>query len=195
MNTRRLLLACALLFSSAALHAATPADYHAELRTLKTTYENAINSGELAPLASLFDADTTGVTVDNQSFRSFDELKAIYAGFHTAFPGVVYKIQLDAEPSQLFADVAITHGTAKEYVKTAAAEFTYTSTWTVVLRRTDSGWKLVRSQVTMDPFRNAIVGFFEQKAKVTYGIGGLVLGLLAGLLIALVLRRRNSSAS
>ena len=77
MNTRRLLLACTLLFGSA-LHAATPADYHAELRALKTTYENAINSGDLAPLATLFDADTTGVTVDNQSFRSFAELKAIY---------------------------------------------------------------------------------------------------------------------
>lgn len=193
MNTRRLLLACALLFGSAALHAATPADYHAELRALKTTYENAINSGDLAPLATLFNADTTGVTVDNQSFRSFAELKSIYERFHAAFPGVVYKIQLDAEPSQLFQDIAITHGTAKEYVKTAAAEFSYTSTWTVVLRRTDSGWKLVRSQVTMDPFRNSIVSFFEQKAKVTYGIGGLIAGLLTGLLAGRWVARRRAT--
>jgi hypothetical protein len=194
MNTRRLLLACTLLFGSA-LHAATPADYHAELRALKTTYENAINSGDLAPLATLFDAETTGVTVDNQSFHNFAELKAIYERFHSAFPGVVYKIQLDAEPSQLFQDIAITHGTAKEYVKTTAAEFTYTSTWTVVLRRTDSGWKLVRSQVTMDPFRNSIVSFFEQKAKVTYGIGGLACGIALGLLIGVILRRRAASAT
>lgn len=173
--------------------AASPDDYHTELRALKTTYENAINGGDLAPLASLFDAGSSGVTVHNQSFRTFAELKAIYDRFRAEFPGVVYRVKLDAEPSLLEGNLAIAHGTAEEYVKTSAGEFSYPSTWTIVLRRTDSGWKLVRSQITMDPFRNSIVAFLGKKSSLTYGLVGLASGVLLGLLIGFVFFRRRSA--
>lgn len=167
---------------------------HDELRALKATYETAINSGDLTPLAPLFDADTTGVTVDNQSFHTFAELKAIYDRFHAEFPGVVYRVKLDASPSLLSGDLAVAHGTAEEFVKTSAAEFIYPSSWTVVLRRTDAGWKLVRSQVTMDPFHNSIVTALRKKALLTCGLGSLAAGLVLGLLTGLVLRRRKPVA-
>lgn len=196
-TTLRLLLAlAATLLSLAAAQAATPTEdpRHEELRALKTTYETAISSGDLTPLAALFDEDSSGVTVDNQSFRTFAELKAIYDRFHADFPGVVYRIKLDAEPSLLAGDLAIAHGTAEEFVKTSAGEFTYTSTWTVVLRRTNAGWKLVRSQVTMDPFRNSIVTFLQKKSSLTYGLAALASGLALGLLLGLALRRRTPTA-
>lgn len=193
MKTRLRLLACSALlaFTSAyAQPAAEPINYHGELRQLAATYETAINSGDLAPLAALFDTDTTGVTVDNQSFRSFAELKAIYDRFHADFPGVVYHIKLDPVPSLIDHDLAVAHGTAEEFVKTSAGEFSYTSTWTAVLRRTDTGWKLVRSQVTMDPFNNSIVRFLQKKAVITYGLGGIALGLALGVFLGLAFRRR-----
>lgn len=185
------------LFVLALARAQTPADTarHEELRALKATYETALASGDLTPLASLFDADSSGVTVDNQPFRNFAELKAIYDRFHADFPGVVYRVKLDAEPSLLSGDLAITHGTAEEFVKTTAAEFTYTSTWTVVLRRTDAGWRLVRSQVTMDPFRNSIVTFLQKKSVLTYAIAALAAGLTLGVLLTLTLRRRTPVAN
>ncbi|MCX6938811.1 MAG: DUF4440 domain-containing protein [Verrucomicrobia bacterium] len=190
---RHLLALAATFLGLASIQAATPpADVlHEELRALKTTYETAIASGDLAPLAPLFDAGSSGVTVDNQSFRTFAELQAIYDRFHADFPGVVYRIKLAAEPSLLSGDLAVAHGTAEEFVKTAAGEFTYTSTWTAVLRRTDAGWKLVRSQVTMDPFRNSIVAFLQKKAVLTYVLTALAAGVALGLLLGLALRRRT----
>jgi ketosteroid isomerase-like protein len=187
MKIHRLLTCVRLAFFSALLlttsFAATPDELHNELRALKATYEKAINSGDLAPLETIFDAGTTGVTVDNQTFRSFAELKAIFERFQKQFPGVVYRIELKPDISLLEGDLAIATGTADEYVKTAAGEFTYSSAFTAVLRRTPGGWKLVRSQVTMDPFRNSIVLFFEQKAKVTYGLLGAALGGLLGFFV------------
>jgi hypothetical protein len=177
------------LFSTTAF-AATPDELHNELRSLKSTYETAINTGHFAPLETLFDAGTTGVTVDNQTFRSFAELKAIFERFQTQFPGVVYRVELKPDISVLEGDLAIATGTADEYVKTAAGEFRYVSSFTAVLRRTPAGWKLLRSQVTMDPFRNSIVNFFEQKAKVTYGLFGVVLGGVLGLLLGRI-RAKN----
>lgn len=187
------LLACSLLLALGLARAQTPEDLHAELRQLKTTYENAITSGDLTPLAAFFDAGSSGVTVDNQTFRTFAELQAIYDRFHADFPGVVYRITLDAEPSLLSGNLAVAHGTAEEFVRTDAAEFTYTSHWTAVLRRTDGGWKLVRSQVTMDPFRNSIVSFLQRKVALTYGLGGIALGTALGLFLGLALRRRPTT--
>lgn len=188
------LLACAaaLAFTSVRAQAvAEPIDHRAELRALVTTYETAINSGDLTPLAPLFDADTTGVTVDNQTFRTFAELKAIHDRFRAEFPGVVYRVKLTPVPSLLSDTLAVAHGTADEYVKTSAGEFTYTSTWTVVFRRTDTGWKLVRSQMTMDPFNNSIVRFLQKKAIYTYALTTLAAGVVLGLLLGAAFRRRH----
>lgn len=170
------------------------ASFHEELRQLKTVYETAMSTGDLSPLESLFTAESSGVVVDNQIYTSFAELKAIYDHFRTSFPQVVYRVKLNPEISQLFGDVAVARGTCDEYVKTSKGEFTYTSTWTAVLRRVDGHWKLVRSQVTMDPFRNSIVLSFLAKTKLYFGGGGLALGLLVGLIGARVFRGKPKTA-
>ncbi len=195
-TTLRRLFALTFLGLSVA-HAAPPTEaaLHDELRALKASYETALSSGDLKPLAPLLDAGSSGVTVDNQSFRTFAELQAIYDRFHADFPGVVYRVKLDAQPTLLSGDLAIAHGTAEEFVKTSAAEFTYTSTWTAVLRRTDAGWKLVRSQVTMDPFRNSIVTFLQKKSLLTYSLTSLVAGVIIGLLLGAVFRRRSATSA
>jgi ketosteroid isomerase-like protein len=161
--------------------AATDAAVHEDLRKLKSTYEDAINGGNLSALEPLFEAGSTGVTVDNQPFKSVAELKGIYDRFHASFPGVVYRIKLNPEPSVILGDVAVAYGTGEEYVKTADGEFTYTSSFTAVLHRDAQGqWKLVRSQVSMDPFRNSVVQFFVSRTKLYFGGGALLAGLIGG---------------
>lgn len=166
-----------------------------ELRQLKTVYENAISSGNLAPLEPLFTPDSSGVVVDNQRFKTFAELKGIYDRFRAQFPGVVYKITLQPEQSQIFGDLAVARGTCDEFVKTEAGEFTYTSSFTVVLRRTEAGWKLVRSHLTMDPFRNSIVEHFLGKAKLYFGAGALVAGLVLGFVLGRAGASRKNPAA
>jgi ketosteroid isomerase-like protein len=175
------------------LQAATAAEekLHVELRQLKTAYEKAVDTGDFTPLQSLFGPDTTGVVVDNRAFKTFAELKAIDEKFRADFPGVVYRVTLKPELSQLYGDIAVAHGTADEYVKTSAGEFTYTSSFTAVLRRTEAGWKLIRSQVTMDPFRNSIVQHFLSRTKTYFGLGGLAIGAIVGFLIGRAAGRRN----
>jgi hypothetical protein len=164
---------------------------HAELRQWKATYEKAINTGDLSPLEPLFTPATTGVVVDNQSFKSFAELQAIYTKFHADLgPNLQYRVSLTAEPSQIFGDLAVAHGTNDETVTTGAGEFTYTSTWTAVLRRVDGHWILIRSQATMNPFHNSVVAYFLAKTRNYYGLGGALAGLVVGAVAALALRRR-----
>lgn len=187
-SARRIAVLVTMVFCARIpLIAATPPDeaqFHDELRKLRSVYENALSTGDLSPLEGLFTPESSGVVVDNQTYKSFAELKGIYDRFHASFPNLVYRVKLDPQPSQLFGDVAVARGTCDEYVKTDRGEFTYTSNWTVVLRRVEGQWKLVRSQVTMDPFRNSIVQFFLARTKLYFGAGGAVIGLLAGFVAA-----------
>src|ERR1043166_2178984 len=157
------------LISTCRAAAAAEEKLHAELRELKAVYEKAISSGDLAPLEALFAPDSSGVVVDNQPFKTFAELKGIYDRFRAQFPNLIYKITVNPELSQLYGDLAVARGTCDEYVKTNNGEFRYTSSFTAVLRRTDNGWKLVRSQVTMDPFGNSIVRTFLGGHKLYFG--------------------------
>ena len=186
--SRALAGASVLVFAGASFPvraaAADEAAMHDELRQLKTVYEEAINSGNLAALEPLFESGSSGVVVDNQPFKSPAELKSIYDRFHAAFPGVVYRVKLNPEPSLIFGNLAVAHGTGEEYVKTAAGEFTYASSFTVVLRRdAPHQWKLVRSQITMDPFQNSIVQYFVAKTRLWFGGGALAAGLLGGVIL------------
>ncbi|MCX6953886.1 MAG: nuclear transport factor 2 family protein, partial [Verrucomicrobia bacterium] len=175
------LLAVAALFRWAVpLHAEDEAKLHDELRQLRTVYENAINSGDLTPLAGLFSPGSSGVVVNNQTFTSLAELKAIYEKFRGSFPGVVYRIKMDAAPSQIYGDIAVAHGTCEESVKLPVGDFSYTSNWTAVLRRVGGQWTLIRSQVTMDPFGSSIVDYLIRQTKLWFGLGGAVGGLVIG---------------
>lgn len=197
-STVAAMIAAVLLANLPSIHAADALpdeeSLHAELRQLVPIYEKAINSGDLSPLEPLVDAGTSGVVVNGESFKSFAEFKAIYEKFYASFPGVIYKVTLNPDRSQIFGDIAVTHGACDEYVKTTAGEFTYTSTYTAVLHRVDGKWKLVRSQVTMDPFQNSIVQYFVKEAKLGYGLGGLAIGGIGGLLAGFLLNKKSTRA-
>jgi ketosteroid isomerase-like protein len=198
MNARQLgrcLIGLALGFSARPLHAQNDENLHAELRILNTEYENAVNSGDLSPLASLFTPATSGVVVENQEFKTLADLKDIYARFNAGFPGTVYHIKMNPEPSQIYGNIAVAHGTCQETVKMPAGSFDYTSTWTAVLRRDDGKWTLIRSQVTMDPFGSSIVKFLVHKAETYFGLGGAGIGLLLGLLLGRMLVKKQGSTA
>lgn len=202
MNPRSRLTALVSLFLAAlaanlpgALRAADDPKLHDELRALRGVYETAINTGNLTPLAPLFTAETSGVVVNNQTFTSLAELKAIYEKFHASFPGVVYTIKMDAAPTQIYGDIAVAHGTCEENAKMSVGHFGYKSHWTAVLRRSDGQWKLIRSQFTMDPFGNSIVEYFVRQAKLWFGIGGVLVGLAAGFLLARMIAGRRAVAA
>ena len=189
-------LLVSLCFPLVATAASDEEAIHDELRQLKTVYENAINSGDLSKLEAVFDSGSSGVVVDNQLFKSPADLKAIYDRFHASLPGVIYRIKLNPEKSLLFGNVAVAYGTGEEYVKTDAGEFNYTTNFTAVLRRDDKQqWKLVRSQFTMDPFKNSVVQYFVSKTKLYFGGGALAVGLIGGFILGRLFAPKSKTAT
>ena len=169
---------------------------HQELRGLKKTYEDAVNSGNLAPLAPAFCPQTSGVVATNEEFHTLDEMQQIFDRFKSSLgPGSTYRVTLNPERSLIYGDMAVVRGTSNEYVKTGKGnEFNLTTRWTAVLRRENGQWHLLRSQVSMDPFHNSVTDYFFASIKQLYGGGGLALGLVIGILLGYLGRRRKTAA-
>jgi ketosteroid isomerase-like protein len=167
---------------------------HQELRGLKKTYEDAVNSGNLAPLAPAFGPQTSGVVATNEEFHTLAEMQQIFDNFkNTLGPGYIYRVTVHPERSLIYGDIAVARGTSDEYVKSKGHEFNLTTRWTAVLRRENGQWHLIRSQVSMDPFHNSVTDYFFASVKKVYGGGGLAIGLVLGLLLGYLFAGRRKT--
>ncbi len=169
---------------------------HQELRGLKKIYEDAVNSGNLAPLAPVFGPQTSGVVATNEEFHTLDDMQQIFDRFKSTLgPGYTYRVTLNPERSLIYGDIAVCRGTSDEYIKSGSGnEFKLLTRWTAVLQRDNGQWHLLRSQVSMDPFHNPVSDYFFASVKKVYGGGGLALGLIAGIILGYLLRGRPKAA-
>jgi ketosteroid isomerase-like protein len=187
-----LAIAVACLMTGETLYADAEAD-HNSLRQIKASYEDAINSGDLDKLAPYLSNDFTAVLATGDSIKGLDQLKQVWQKIRASLgPGGTYNGQLEPDLSDLFGDIAITHGNVHEKVRMSSGkELNFQTTWTAVLHRENGQWKVVRAQATMNPFENEVVEMIYKKTKWSFGLGGLALGLIAGF-FANNIRRRSA---
>jgi hypothetical protein len=69
-------------------------------------------------------------------------------------------------------------------------ELKFNSLWTSVCRRENGVWKVIRLQGTMNPVENVFVTAKLTAAKLTYGSGGLLAGVLLGFVLRAMRRQR-----
>ena len=162
----------------------TEAD-HNQLRAMRATFEDAVNSRNIERLAPILDENVTGVPVTGEEVRGFAGLRAYWEKVWDMIgEGGSYHVEVHPELSDLYGDLAIARGWADERVVTnMGREFRYKSHWTAVARRNAEGnWKLLRMHSSMDPVNNPFVHAEVRWNRIGYGTGGLVAGLLLGVL-------------
>ena len=176
-------------------HADDEAERNA-LRMIRTNYMEAVNSGNLAKLAPNLAKDVTGVMVTGEEVKGMDGLEAYWKKIQDLIgPGGSYHVVVNADKTDFFNDVAISRGNTEDTVRLPGGkELKFSSYWTAVCHKEDGVWKVFRMQAAMDPVDNVFVSLKEAKAKLTYGIGGVVIGVVLMLLIGLLRRRGSPSA-
>lgn len=157
----------------------------AALRMIGTNYEDAANSGDLSKLKNDLSDQVTGVMVTGQPVAGYDGLVNYWKGIQELIgPGGSYHVALNPDRSDFIGDVAVCHGTADESVRLASGkELNFSSYWTAVCHRENGKWKVVRMQATLDPVHNVFVLLQLKKAKVSYAIGGFIVGTVLVLLL------------
>jgi ketosteroid isomerase-like protein len=195
INSRHLLIN--LLFFSTAF-AATPApeDEHgadrAALRELAGRYEQAINSGNLMPLAASIAPEASAVFATNDEVQGLDAMQKYFDSIKERLgKGSAYTVKLTPDRTEFFGDIALGHGRSDETAKLGSGrEYHFTTHWTAVLRKDGGGWKAQRLHVSMDPFDNpAIAARLQLRTWIVVVLGVLV--AVAAFVVGRVTRDRK----
>ncbi|MGP8200786.1 MAG: YybH family protein [Limisphaerales bacterium] len=159
----------------------------ASLRAILTNYVEAVNSGDLSKIKNDLSKDVTGVMVTGKAVEGYDGLVSYWKEIQSLIgTGGTYHVTVNVDKTDLFDDVAISHGTTEETVQLAGGkELEFNGFWTAACHKEDGTWKVVRIQATMNPIDNIFVSLQMKKAKLIYGSAGFV----AGAVLVFVMRR------
>jgi uncharacterized protein (TIGR02246 family) len=161
------------------------------LRALGASYEKAINTGDLRPLAGSLTTSSSAVFMTGDELKSLDAMQAFFDDIKKRLgEGSTYTVKLVPDDTQFFGDIALAHGTADETVKLGnGSNFSYSTRWTALLRKLEGTWKAERLHVSLNPIDNPIVAARSKAQSWMVGIVASVSGILLGYLLARLRRK------
>src|SRR5262245_31094336 len=109
------------------------------IRSIKTIYEDAVNTNQIEKLRPYVTKNFHGVMVNGQEARSYGALAKIMADARVLIgAGGSYRVKVNYEPGTMFGNLAVANGTAEESIVTGSGKrFDTTSTWLVNLIKED----------------------------------------------------------
>ena len=187
------LLSCSAAFAKEAPSGDEHAADRAALRELGGRYEQAINSGDLRPLASSVASSASAVFATNDEVQGLDAMQKYFDSIKERLgKNSSYTVKLNPDRTEFFGDIALAHGRSDETAKLGSGrEYRFTTHWTAVLQKDAKGWKALRLHVSMDPLDNPAITARLQKRTLVVATAGV---LVAGGAFVLGRSRRQSGA-
>ncbi len=190
-------LALVLLLGTPALAAEEP-DHaiHEELRGLLRGIEQAINSEKYGDLGQYFHEKLRITTINQELISSRPEIETYFNRWFG--PGGYLKslkMSLEADAlTELYGDntFGVVRGSGKEdYQLSDDRYFPMETRWTAtVVKDTDGKWRILALHIGTNFLDNPVLAAAESSVKY-FAAGGLAVGLLLGILISFVWRRRK----
>lgn len=184
MIDSRHLLFNLLFFSAAFAQTPAPEDEHAAdraaLRELGSHYEQAINSGNLQPLAPSIATEASAVFATNDEVRGIEAMQKYFDSIKERLgQNSSYTVKLSPDRTEFFGDIALAHGRSDETARLGnGREYRFTTHWTAVLRKENGGWKAHRLHVSMDPLDNpAITARLQLRTWIATAVGVLAVAV------------------
>src|SRR5262249_52687905 len=171
---------------------------HAALRQFKALFEKAVNENNLDLMKPHLHEPFSVVTYTDREFKDFEAFKARWQKTREELlgSGGRYSLTLDPDRSEIFGDIAVAHGNSDNVMVTASGdEHRFPSHWTVVFRKVDGQWKILRAHSSLSPFDNPMLRAGVRKLVIRYSAGALVVGAALGSAITLLLARRRRPAA
>ncbi len=192
------LLFCILLCMGGSLHAEDETLIHQQLRSVLTGIEDAINEQKYDELSQFFHKDLRVTTINQEIISSSDEIGEY---FHRWFgpKGYLKTLQIKLEPDALTEfygnnSFGIVRGHGDErYILADGRSFDMKTRWTAtVIKESQGKWSILSLHIGTDFLDNPLLHVAEKSAIYLAGAGVLV-GLLLGLIIAFLWRKRAYS--
>lgn len=152
-----------------------------QLRKLQTIFEKAVENNSLEDIKPFTHPDFSFVSFTDKSFDSFDAFKKQWEATRREMVGSGrFTTQLNPAPTIFAGDIAIASGNAQNTLRNASDEqFNFSNHWTVIFKRIDNEWKVLRAHNSLDPFTNPMLVSGVKRNIIKYSalafLGGVAL--------------------
>lgn len=165
------------------------------LRKLKADILTAINTRNLSSLDTLLHKPFLVTVVTQDSFKDADSLKKYYDNLFTNMTPRIKSLHMDADATELAqiysGTFAVARGTANEtYELGDGRTFAIPTHWTATAMKENGRWTVLTLHDGTDFLDNPVLNAIERRVM-TFAALGAGLGLAAGFILGLFVRRRR----
>ncbi len=156
-----------------------------QLRELQRKFESAVLKNEIEQMKDNIHPDFSYVSFMDRSFSNFDSFSKRWKQTHSEMIGPgKFEVNLNPEPTFFYDDIAVAHGNSDNLlVDKKGRNFNFTSNWTVIFKKDDEGWKVIRAHNSTDPFSNPMLQKIFQIKTLIFCLLSLAVGIALGLLL------------
>ena len=183
------------LLPAAAVRAQQEDPVHSELRALRDSMIDAINSKDAEAMLSHLHENVIVTWMNGEVSRGPAEVKAYYERMMIGENAVVESVAIKPTVERLadiYGETAVAFGMSDDHFKLKAGmEFDVHSRWSATLIKEGGQWKIVNFHGSTNLFDNPLLNA-AKRAVYWSGAGGLVLGIaLCGLFVFLMRSKRS----
>jgi len=160
-----------------------------KLREIQAVFEAAVENNTIDDLRPYTDTEFSFVSLSDRSFSDFDTFSLQWGLTRKQMVGSGrFTTHLNPQPSLFCGDIAICYGNSENKMLNSKGQiFDFTSHWTVVFRRKDGEWKVLRAHNSLNPFSNPMTKHAVKAMLVKVGVLAFIGGALCSLLMYLLL--------
>lgn len=165
---------------------------HEALRALLRTVTDSINNDDLNALDLVLHDSFSITMVDQAHITSIDEFRAYFRDRFESEGALLESLMIEPTAdilTEFVSDtVGVNYGTSVDtYTLKGGRKVVLHSRWTATTVKTDEGWKISTVHAGVNMLDNPILRALE-KVRYFWGVGGAVIGLIAGLVFVFVKR-------
>ena len=130
-----------------------------KLRAIQAVFEGAVKNNAIEDLRPYADPEFSFVSFTDRSFSDFDAFSKQWSTTRNEMVGSgSFTTKLEPVPSIFVDDIAVCSGNSQNsMINNKGVKFEFTSHWTVVFKRNEGEWKILRAHNSLNPFFNPML--------------------------------------
>ena len=149
-----------------------------KLRDIQAIFERAVTNNTIEDLKPYTDPEFSFVSFTDRSFSDFDSFSKQWRLTRIAMLGSgKFSTKLNPEPSLFIGDIAVCYGNStNNMVDSSGNEYDFTSHWTVIFKRYNDEWKILRAHNSLNPFSNPMLKHAVKRKMIFISAASLLVG-------------------
>lgn len=157
-----------------------------KLRKLQLVFEKAVAENSIEDIRPFTDPEFTFVSFTDREFKDFDAFKKQWDITREKMVGSGrFSTQLNPQPTIFMQDIAIASGNAvNSMVDNKGQHYDFNNHWTVIFKRINDEWKVLRAHNSLDPFANPMLVNGVKRKLINFSLLAFISGALVSSILS-----------